>query len=164
MIEIREIEENYFVGTDGNVYKKLSPSKNGKYLYFSSKNKKHYAVHRAVAEAFCYQQEGKTDVNHKDGNTLNNVPENLEWVTKKENMHHQFYELGKTPVRNYKKCDLYIDDIFHKEFNCISECLTYAKQLSYSHTMLSKHKRHKNARIVVKESVTTIPKGSKVED
>lgn len=43
-------------------------------------------VHRLVAEAFC--GESKKQVNHKDGNKLNNVATNLEWVSAKENNQH----------------------------------------------------------------------------
>lgn len=49
--------------------------------------KKRYLVHRLVAYAFCEGYESDLVVNHKDGNRTNNVPNNLEWVTTKENIH-----------------------------------------------------------------------------
>ena len=48
-------------------------------------------VHRLVANEFCGQNIG-TDltVNHKDGNRLNNNADNLEWMTRADNIRYGF--------------------------------------------------------------------------
>lgn len=56
-------------------------------LYKNGKRKGHL-VHRLVAAAFIPNPNNKPEVNHKDRNPLNNCVENLEWVTRLENMHH----------------------------------------------------------------------------
>jgi hypothetical protein len=60
----------------------MSVSFNRKY------KKRHHLVHRLVAEAFM----GKShlEVNHKNGIKHDNRLENLEFVTRKENMQHAF--------------------------------------------------------------------------
>lgn len=45
-------------------------------------------IHQLVALCFIENPEKKLEINHKDGNKLNNHVSNLEWVTKFENMQH----------------------------------------------------------------------------
>ncbi len=56
-------------------------------------------VHRLIARSFFGESE--MDVNHKDGNKLNNKIENLEYVTKSQNIRHALKNGLFKP--NYKK-------------------------------------------------------------
>lgn len=69
---------------------RLCKNKDGYLCVHLHKNGKGYAkkVHRLVTAAFIPNPEGKTEVNHIDGNKTNNRVENLEWATHSENMHH----------------------------------------------------------------------------
>lgn len=48
------------------------------------------SIHRLVAETFIDNPENKPEVNHKDSNRANNSVNNLEWVTKSENVQHSY--------------------------------------------------------------------------
>ena len=73
-----------------------SISKKG-YLQVCLTNKNTYSIHRLVALTFIENKENKTEVNHIDGNKLNNHISNLEWNTTQENLEHKrINNLGKT--------------------------------------------------------------------
>ena len=55
-------------------------------------------IHRLVAKAFISNDFNKPQVNHIDGNKLNNEVSNLEWMSNSENQLHA-YSLGLQPSR-----------------------------------------------------------------
>lgn len=77
------------INNDGYVHVQLS--KNSLYSTFT--------VHRLVAEAFLEMPDDKNFVNHINGNKLDNNVDNLEWVTRSENMRHAV-RLGLCSKRN----------------------------------------------------------------
>lgn len=74
-----------------NGYEKVKLNKDG--------IRTHTHVHRLVASAFIDNPEQKPEVNHKDGDKLNNNASNLEWVTPSENQKHAF-NLGMQVARS----------------------------------------------------------------
>ena len=86
--------DDYEITEDGEIFnirwgkRKVKPQPNGKgYLRISVGGKMMF-VHRLVAEKYVPNPENKSQVNHKDGNKLNNRADNLEWVSNQENRDH----------------------------------------------------------------------------
>lgn len=70
-----------------------NPKKSGYYemnIRDDEGNSHSVLLHRIVAEYFCQKREGADEVNHKDGDKHNNNADNLEWVTRNENLKHAF--------------------------------------------------------------------------
>ena len=80
---------------------------------------KTFTLHRLVALTFLENTDNKEQVNHKDGNKLNNSVDNLEFVTNKENQIHKFkMGLGNNFTRKIGQYDL--EGNFIKEFKSIT--------------------------------------------
>lgn len=98
-IIINNIRTSYYITETGKCFNnntgKYLKGQIGKYngylsytLTLPEGNKKRCYAHRLVAQAFIPNPCNKKEVNHIDGNKLNNNSENLEWVTSKENQQH----------------------------------------------------------------------------
>lgn len=62
--------------------------------------RKHVAIHQAVAKAFvpCPKSDRPLEPNHKNNNRTDNRAENLEWLTRSENLKHA-YAKGKANAK-----------------------------------------------------------------
>lgn len=66
-------------------------------------HKSHHLLHRLVAQTYLPNPNNLPQINHKDGDKLNNKVENLEWCSQSDNMKHSFRELGRKPIRSNAK-------------------------------------------------------------
>jgi len=124
-----KIIEGYYITKTGQIwsvkYKKyLVPFNNGYYQagITDKITKNHYTVkpHILVAKAFLTNERKCSDVNHKNGNKLDNRLENLEYVTSKENYKHV---LDNNLRKAYKKSIIQFDKAGNKiaEYSSITE-------------------------------------------
>ncbi len=161
-MEIKEIKgyPHYFVSSCGKVFsdksgkrKEMSQyrSASGKGYYMIDlfqDNKKHKKlVHRLVGLVFIENSESLPEINHKDNNILNNHIENLEWVTRRQNLKQSY--LTMSPTRNFAECSLYCEELLIKEFNCIQDAAKYAEMhYKVSKSSMIKYLKCKNISIV----------------
>ena len=85
----------YYISEDGKIFrdgKELSTSLTNKgyktHRGTINKIRKHISIHRAVAILYVSNPDNKPQVNHIDGNKLNNHYINLEWMSNRQNKDH----------------------------------------------------------------------------
>jgi hypothetical protein len=105
--------EGYKASTKGRIKNPLGKILNGYksqkgYISVKVKNTL-FAVHRIVAATFLSNNIDGMVINHKDGDKANNIIENLEIVTQKENISHSY--LTGLSTRNNKVQIIQVDEI-----------------------------------------------------
>lgn len=119
---ISELKDYYTIDIHGNLYSNGKLLSNNHItdgyvvnnLMLENGKQKCFKRHRLVMLCYCpIKNSDKMQVNHKDGNKLNNNLDNLEWVTCKENIIHSWKNgLSKyTPSKKKDKTFLQEKDI-----------------------------------------------------
>jgi len=117
---IRQIEDNTKI-----VKPFLRNGYNAVNININKKSRK-FPLHRLVAQTFLKNPKNKKIVNHIDGNKLNNLLDNLEWTTSKENTKHAI-ETGLTKTHPCKVIQFSIDGKFIAKYDSILEASKISK-------------------------------------
>lgn len=85
--------------------RKCDKGRGGGYVYIDmnlEKGKKTtFLLHRLVATLFIENPDNLSDVNHKDGNRVNNCVENLEWLNRSDNQKHAYSNVREDVGENH---------------------------------------------------------------
>ena len=81
----------------------------------SRSGKIHILIHKAVAYTFLPNPNNLQEVNHKDGNKINNNISNLEWCTSHDNQQHKYdaglFDKSKISGENNHASKLTVEDV-----------------------------------------------------
>lgn len=132
---------------NGTIMKNYKNKNNPYYkitLSFGNRNKQvTMRVHRAVAQTFIPNPDNLPQVNHKDGNKLNNNIENLEWVTGKQNNIHAVVNKLSRSGEMSQLSKLTSEQIEYIKEKCIPYdknfgCIALAKKFNVDSSTISK--------------------------
>ena len=111
-----------------------------------------FYLHRLIAMTFIPNPTKLEEVNHIDGNPYNNRVENLEWITREDNMRHFHENREKYECKNLKGVVLCskTNEIL-QSYKCIDECIdalklniSYSKLYSYLNRQIKPKKSYRN--------------------
>lgn len=98
--------------TNGKILKDRFRKEYKSVVLYKNKIGKPYSNHRLVAYEFILNVNNKPCVNHINGNKIDNVVSNLEWVNSRENSSHRYINKTlPTGVSKVKKCQKYTAQI-----------------------------------------------------
>lgn len=119
-------------GIDNAGYKYVNLAKNGV--------NKTVSIHRLVAEAFLSNKKGLRDVNHKNGDKLDNRVCNLEWTTHSDNIKHSYDVLKRNRERQALRRKVMCQES-GRIFRSIKEAATYCNVSTTTITACIKGKK-----------------------
>jgi hypothetical protein len=154
----KELPTRYFASKCGKIYsdiqnKILKPSTTvrGYYkvgIFIGSKKAQPVTVHKIVATVYCKSSYvNGYDVDHIDGNKLNNCAKNLEWVTRSINIKRAFKMNLKRAIRgDDHPITIYRDEQIHQlckylqdGMNIVDASFAVGIPKSYVYGMLNRH-------------------------
>lgn len=152
----------YWINKKGEVLgrrgKKLKLGKNTKGYYQiilkTKQVKKVFRVHRLVAEYFIYNNnpEQKNQVNHIDGNKLNNNIDNLEWCTNEYNHNHKMQNGLNIALKGEDHgCSILTENDVINIFKSKDTYKNLARKYNISKSTISSIKNRRNWKYLTKE-------------
>ena len=147
--------EDYEITYDGQVINKktgriLKPQPNGKGYLRVVLGGQRYFVHRLVAQKYVPNPDNKEQVNHKDGNKLNNCADNLEWMTNQENRTHAVENKLQVQGENCSWAKLTENDVLFIRQHPEIERKILAEMFNVSESTISDVRNYRSWKIVEK--------------